>query len=330
MRVYSERGYIDWVSWKPLYEWEDEWARAWGTTVEPLPNNLHAKIRRHIRRLIHVVLPGKVWKYRVTDPDKLGVLIVMDAEGYYMIENRNIIPIYLDFSMDMVDAIHKATKDLPAFFVASVDIYDALRERGCTNVRYIAQCAPDIYYSDDIPHKFIDVIQIGRRNEVLHEYMLKYCGEHPDVEYVYQSEGASLHYNSTTRGDIGTLPGRNEFTDMMRRAHVSLVSSPRCDGCRDVFGGADLITARFYESAVFYCHMLGRYTENKETEGLNLASVCPCVKSYEEFATRLTEYLEASPEEYDWTMQRKFIHDNLASTRAGQIMNEIGCNSDED
>ncbi len=323
MRVYSERGYIDWVSWKPLYEWEDEWARAWGTEVIPLPNDLHVKLRRHIRQFIHKLFPARVWKYRITDPDKLGVLIVMDAEGYYMIENRNIIPIFLDFSLAMVDAVYRATGSLPVFFVASVDIYDALVERGSTNVRYIAQCAPDIYYSDEVPDKSVDVIQIGRRNSVLHEYMTRYCGDHPGVEYVFQSAGASLHYMSSTRGDIGTLPGREEFTDMMRRARISLVSSPRCDGCRDVFGGADLITARFYESAVFYCHMLGRYTENKETEGLNLAAVCPNVKSYEEFEAKLDEYLAVSPDEYDWSAQRSFIRANLASTRAEQILDAI-------
>ena len=324
LKVYSERGYVDHASWGAIYEWEDVWARTWGTEVIPLPNSLHVKLRRHIRWYIHKFLPHKVWKYSLSsDAENLGVLIIMDAEGYYMIEMKDIIPIYLDFSMDMVDTIIRATAELPAFFVASVDIYDAMIDRECKNVKYIAQCVPDMYYSDEIPDKDIDVIQIGRRNEVLHGFMMRYCDEHPDIEYIYRLNDGSYDYISTTRGNIGPLPGREEFVDMMRRARVSLVSSPKCDGCRDVFGGADLITARFYESAGFYCHMIGRYSDNKEAAGLNLESVCPNVKSYEEFESLLTGYLSADPDVYDWTIQRRFIQDNLASTRAGQIMEAL-------
>ena len=326
MKVYSERGYTSWASWLVLYEWEDIFARKWDTTVIPLSNGIGAKLRRHIRPILAKANPGRVWKYSAADPAKTGVLIIMDADGYYMLPTKNIIPIYLDFSMKMIDPIIRATADLPAFFVASMDIYDEMKKRGAENVHFIPQCVSDQYYSGEVPAKDIDVIQIGRRNPVLHEYMLKYCESHPGTEYIYQSEGASLSYISTTRGDIGRFEGREGFVDMMRRSKVSLVSTPRSDGCRDVFGGADLVTARFYESAVFYCRMIGRYTQNRETDYINLSSVCPCVGSYEEFEQTLDSYLskEISSDAEALSAYRAFIEANLASVRAEEILRATG------
>ena len=314
MKVYSERGYITWPSWDVLFEWEDIWAKEWGTTVESLTNNLFDKISRRLKRYTKKLFPKKVWKYKITDPDKMGVLIIMDAEGYYMIPTRNIIPIYLDFARNMIDEIMEATRDLPAFFVASKDIYNEMKSKGCQNVYFIHQCVSDQYYTQEVPDKDIDVIQIGRKNPVMHQYMLDYCKEHTDVEYIYQSENASLNYTSTTRGDIGKLPGRPEFVDMMRRARVSIVSTPKCDNSRNVFGGADLVTARFYESAVFYCHLIGRYTDNEETRELELNKICPNIKDYEEFKATMDQYL--SGKEIDKDIYSTFINKHLASTRA--------------
>ena len=318
MKVYSERGYINWVSWGAIFEWEDSFAKEWGTEVECIRNNFFDRIARRLKFYIHKLFPKVVFsKYRITDESKMGVLIIMDAEGYYMIPTGNIIPIYLDFSRDMVDTILKATEDLPAFFVASKDIYNDLKERGCRNVYFISQCVSDQYYSDTVPEKKLDVVQIGRKNPVLHEYMLRYSKEHPGVEYIYQSADASLSYISTTRGNIGSLEGRTDFLDVLRSARVSLVSSPKCDGSRDVFGGADLITARFYESAVMYCHMIGRYTDNEESRELELDKVCPNVRDYSEFEALVDRYLDDT--DYDWKAYREFIMRNLASARAGYI-----------
>lgn len=317
MKVYSEREYLTVVSWAVLYEWEDCFAKEWNTEVIPLKNGLIQKIERRVRRYYHEINPKHVWKYKISNLNEVGVLIIMDAEGYYMLPTENIIPIYLDFARSMIDTIITATKDLPAFFVASKDIYNEMKDKGCHNVYFIHQCVSDQYNTGDILEKDIDVIQIGRKNPVLHEYMLKYCEDHPDIEYIYQGQDASHEYISTTRGNIGTLPGRREFVDMMRRAKVSLVSTPKCDNCRNVFGGADLVTARFYESAVFRCRMIGRYTDNEETRELELEKVCPNVQDYNEFVTALEKYLDSSS--LSWNDYNDFISQNLASVRARYI-----------
>ncbi len=317
MKVYSERGYITWPSWDAIFEWEDVFAKEWGTEVQALPNTIIDKVKRRLYRALHKAIPGYIRKYKITDKDKMGVLIVMDAEGYYMLPTKNIIPIYLDFARNMIDEIITATRNLPAFFVASKDIYNEMKEKGCENVYFINQCASDQYYSDTVPEKDIDVVQIGRKNPLLHQYMLDYCKEHPEVEYIYQGQNASLSYVSTTRGDIGKLPGRKEFVDMMRRARVSIVSTPKCDNSRDVFGGADLVTARVYESTVFYCHLIGRYTDNEETRELELGKICPNIQDYDEFKTTMDQYL--SGKEIDKDLYCSFIDKHLASTRAKYI-----------
>ena len=96
--------------------------------------------------------------------------------------------------------------------------------------------------------------------------MMEYVAEHPDVEYVYQSNNGSLTYISTTRGNLGKFDKRNEYVELLKSCRISLVSTPGMDKSRTDFGNVDFFTPRFFESAAFYCHMLGRYIENKEAD----------------------------------------------------------------
>ena len=36
------------------------------------------------------------------------------------------------------------------------------------------------------PEKSIDIMQLGRKNEVLHKFALKLTKKYPEIEYVYQ------------------------------------------------------------------------------------------------------------------------------------------------
>lgn len=107
------------------------------------------------------------------------------------------------------------------------------------------------------------MIQFGRKNPVLHSYMLKYCKLYPNVEYVYQTSDGSLTYTSTTRGNIGKFDNRPEYMQMIAKSKVSLVSTLGIDKSKNM-GGIDFFTPRFYESAAYYCHLIGRYTMNDE------------------------------------------------------------------
>ena len=90
----------------------------------------------------------------------------------------------------------------------------------------------DRYFSPNFEkyrRKTIDVIRIGRRDPLLHEYMLRYANEHKDIEYVYSPEGKYSDYLSTTRGNIGEIDSRDNFINTLASAKVSLVSPPGMD-----------------------------------------------------------------------------------------------------
>lgn len=150
---------------------------------------------------------------------------------------------------------------------------------------------------------------------------LEYCKKRCGTEYVYQTEDGSLTYVSTTRGNLGKFDHREEYFQLMSSCRVSLVSSPGIDHFRD-FGGIDFITPRFYESAVNYCYMIGRYTDNEESRSIGITNVCPCIENYSEFETLLENYLNKKTFEPKEVFD-EFIKMNVTSERAKMIMETV-------
>ena len=68
-------------------------------------------------------------------------------------------------------------------------VYKELKKRNCRNVFFFPLSISDKYVSGNINSKTIDVIQFGRKNRKLHEYMLRICKKNPDIEYIYQISG---------------------------------------------------------------------------------------------------------------------------------------------
>ena len=218
----------------------------------------------------------------------------------------------------MIPVIAKKTKLLPFFFVTSVDIYDLLKNYGAKNVIYLPLSISDMYFSDIVPTKKIDVIQFGRKNPVLHGWMMEYVTAHPEVEYVYQSNNGSLTYISTTRGNLGKFDERKEYIDLLKSCRISLVSTPGMDKSRTDFGNVDFFTPRFFESAAFYCHMIGRYAENNEADFLKIHSVCFNVKTKVEFFDSMDKMLKL-PNEINVCKYKEFLDSNFTSKRADLI-----------
>lgn len=323
VNVLSERAYRRWPSFDVVFEWEDVIASELKAQIITFEGGLPGKVIRLIKKCWLKMNQRANAKYRITNIAECKLLWVMAANVYRTLPTRNIIPIFLDFPVSMVDPIIEATSSLPVFFVTCKDIYNILIEKGVKKVRFMPLSISDKYFTEEVPEKTVDVIQFGRKNSVLHEYMLKYCEAHPTVDYVYQSGDGTLTYESTTRGNVGKYDTRKEYVEMIKSCRVSLVSTPGCDkGRSGEFGAIDFVTPRFFESAAFYCHMVGRYTENEETEEMELSTVCPNVKSYEEFERLMDSYLGAK--DWDWKVQQEWTRRNLTSKRANFIQNEIG------
>ena len=260
IQIMTERSYQNWPSWGVVYEWEDVMADVLDAELLDLHTGFFGKAARAVRKVYRKSGLKGHFSYDSRRPVRL--VWVMDARIYKEYTYPNFIPIFLDFSIDMVDEIFEATKNLPFFWVTCISIYEKLKEK-TTKVHYIPLSISDKWISQTVKVKDIDVIQFGRKNAILHEYMLNYCKSHPNVEYVFQTSDGSLTYTSTIRGNMGRFDTRVEYMKMISRSRVSLVSTPAIDSGKD-FGGIDFFTPRFYESAAQYCHLIGRYTDNSD------------------------------------------------------------------
>lgn len=315
--IVSDRAYNNAAYWHVVHEWEDVFAEYFELKFNR--SNLEMFMRKHPLKFKHLVIGPRNFK---NDGKEIKLCFVLDAKNYKLYTQKNNIPIFLDFPYFLIDRMIKATKKIPLFYVTCYDIYKEMLNRNCKNVRFIPLSISDKYYTEQIPSKIHDVIQFGRKNEVLHNYMLKYSNSHANVDYIYQKDGKKLTYYSTKNGDLGCFAGRKMYFELLAKCKVSLVSSPGIDGTRDFGGGIDFITPRFYESAVNYCYMLGRYAENEEAEMLKIASVCENIKSYEQFEKCLDEYLVSTSflkkQEFE-----EFLKSNMTRVRCETIKNDI-------
>lgn len=325
--IVSERLYRQQAFWYVVYEWEDIFSQEFELICKK--NSFQQFLRKAETFLLY--RQSSFFRYvlhKITsssfgfDEKKCNFVFIMNSNEYRLYTKKDYIPIFLDFYASDVDEIIKATEKLPLFYVTSYDVFKIMKQKGCKNVKYIPLSISDKYVNSEENKKTIDVIQFGRKNKILHEYMLKYCDSHKDVNYVYQTDGEKLTYYSTQNGDIGTFETRAEYFDLMSQCKVSLVSSPAVDGGRDFGEGIDFITPRFYESAANYCYMVGRYTENDETRNLKISTVCDNIKDYQQFEQCLDRYLSddefLKKREYE-----EFLENNKTSKRVETIKNDL-------
>jgi len=318
-RLVSERRYHHAMAFEVVKEWEDVFCKKLNTGIICLHMNFFIKAWN---RLILYYIPFTASKRRW----RIG--FVWSAGSDRMFRMRNVIPIYIDFHPRIMDKLAHDTRKLPCYFVPSMEFAGMLNEKsGKNNCFFLPQSVPDKYIPKVNVEKTIDVIQIGRKNKVLHEYMLRYCEKNPGVNYVYMSDVEKFQYISTTNGRMGSIDTREEFIDTLRRARISLVSSPgRDNSSRRYDESVDFFTARFYESVAARCFLVGRYTENRECEYLGIKDVCYNANSYEEFEKAIAEYLVKDIGDVEETYMQ-FLNNNSTSKqfeRVMQVMREKG------
>lgn len=318
-KIASHRSYEKWPSWYVVYEWEDIISKCLGWEIELIEgNSLSYRIKRKYKSLRYRFLHHPSFDY--VDLSEMRILFIMSAGSYYQSISQNIIPIFLDFPEAMVDIIALRTKKLPFYFVTSVDIFNKLKNAGSGNVVYMPLSISDNYYTKTVPKKRFDVIQFGRKNPMLHQWMMEYCRLNSNVDYIYQSSNGSLTYTSTKNGNLGLFDTRKEYMELMSSCRISLVSTPSMDNSRVDFGSVDFFTPRFFESAVFYCHMIGRYAENEEADKLKIHDICHNAKDKEDFFVAIEKCL-ALPNEINVDKYDDFLQINLTSKRAAFIKN---------
>ena len=135
-----------------------------------------------------------------------------------------------------------------------------------------------------------------------------------------------MGYSSTLYGDLEEVVGRQAYIELLKKSKISLVSTPGHDGERHSGMVVDCFTPRFYEGAISWCYLVGRYVHNEEAERLKINMVCDHVETYDEFEDYMTEYINSK-----WFLKKEnyetFIGENVTSKRAEvlkQIMSKKG------
>jgi hypothetical protein len=324
--IITTREIEKWPSHQVLYEYEDIFCNELDVGLENLTKHEYRGLESRIIRK----LPSKIFNYRfykLNGYDKnCSIIFMMNPYMSRHCRNKHVIPIFIDVWYRDIEMVVNITKELELFFVISYDIYNALKDRDANSrVQYLPLSISDKWVSDlqkKISKKSIDVIQYGRRSEILHNYMLTYVEKHKTVEYVYQiPKNDRLFYYSTTKGELGEIDTRDKFMTLLEMCRVSLVSATGYDGSRDT-DEIFTVPARFYEGAVNYCYMIGRYPDNQDFNTLNISSVCDNVNSYGEFESLMERYLNEKSflKEIEY---KKFIEDNVTSKRVKTVLDYL-------
>ena len=289
MNILSLRKYQKVFFNQIMYEWEDDIS---------LGLKMDVKKPSIICYAISKFLDKRNFFHRMTriirQDNKKNLAFLMFPFSYSNFCPYSIVPIFLDTFEKYVEEVKNAIKNIDVVVFTNYEMY--LEQKNYypnKKIFYIPLGIATRWVSEDVPNKKIDVVQVGRPNSKLHEWMLQYCKKNPKVEYVYRDTLESQEYISTTRGKIGMCSTREEYIDLLKSSKISLVSTPGADD-KSRTGKYDFFTPRFFESACCYCKMLGRYSNNAEAEYLHIDQVCDNVDSYEEFELKLSIALSTS------------------------------------
>ncbi|PTQ85940.1 hypothetical protein C8U37_10243 [Trichococcus patagoniensis] len=301
-----------------VYEWEDQIARIEKVPIVNVDNiSVTERSDRNIfERIYSFVINKKQFnKLDKTKPIYFAFLTLVNDVLY--VQNKNCIPVFIDVWNDRIDYVRKKMSNGTPFFVTSLDVYEKLKGASeKLDVYYLPLSVSDIWKSDLIPKKTIDLVQVGRKNEVLHNFALEYIKTHPTLEYVYSGKNGTtgdLKYFSTTRGEIGAINTRKDYMDLLKNSHICLLSSPGVDSSRKNAEDIDFPTPRFYETAASYCIMLTRHSNHKEFEIQGIDSICYSINSYEQFSA-IMDRIGAGEIEVDTKKYGNFIEKHLTST----------------
>lgn len=328
-RVITTRDVEMWPSHQILYEYEDIFSKELGIPLDRITEKEYYSMKaRIIRRLPPRISKYKFYLLHHSPNENRSIAFIMDLNKtrFY---RKNVIPIFVDVWRNELSAILNITKELDLFFVVSKDIHNEIKRLNPkSNVAYLPLSISDKWVCnmrEKMDSKCVDVIQFGRRSEVLHQYMLDYLKKHGNVEYVYQvPKNSHFYYYSTTKGELGEMDTRDKFMALLGKCKISLVSATGYDGSRDT-GQIYTVPARFYESAVNYCYMIGRYPNNQDFKMLNISSVCDNVTSYNQFEYLMDKYLSQKSFQKQ-TEYVRFIQNNVTSRRVRTVLDCLANN----
>ena len=300
----SEKYGIQLVNVKKLSAWDDQ-----------------TSVLKKVRNKIDLWVPFR--KCNPNRPFALAILTVNKDVLYF--QRKNCVPVFCDIWNNNLDFVAKKMRLGALFFVTSMDVYERLKQLDSRlNIRYIPLSVSDKWVANQTNKNSNRIIQVGRKNTLLHEWALQYVKENPKIEYVYTSYNVTmgnLEYVNTEGKVIGTAETRKEYINLLSSARISLVSSPGIDTEDVTRLGISFPTPRFYESVAVGCEMIGRYADNQEFKKQKIGMVCPNIASYEEFKENADRIFEGN---YNNEVQRQeFIQMHKTSTWIQELLEQI-------
>ncbi|MFH0734326.1 MAG: hypothetical protein V1773_05915 [bacterium] len=318
--VVTCREYVKHPSYHIVFEWEDVFKELLNVNFES--KNILKQF--YFNKFTGGLLSNlKTKKFAIKD--ELKILFLMNATyARYMFDKGSYLPIIIDFWKQDESFLTSFPKDT-FFLINNLEGVNLLRSKGFTKCFYFPLSISDKYLNKTIPPKTIDVIQIGRKNQMLTNYMQKFLIENPNIEYLEQKFiDNKFYYVSSKSNKLFDANDRKKYMELVGKSKISLVSSPGCDSI-DRTGGFDPLTPRFLESAIQYCSMLGRYSNNDDFNNLKISSVCENIKSYEQFEFSLSKRLKEDFEQKE--VYDTFINNNLTSKRVAELKKLLEINS---
>lgn len=291
--IYSLRDIKKEVFRDVVYEWEDDISVLENIPVVNIKNNIGMqgfglKIRQRIDRNV------KFHRLDTSKPVYVAFITVLSDLLYF--NSKNCIPIFLDIALSNIGYIlKKFTSDSP-FCITIYDFYKALElSNSDINYYYMPLMISDRWKDTFLNSRPFDLIQVGRKNEILHKYALEFVNKFPQYNYVYSDNLGTLgelYYFSTSNGEIGSADTREQYMDLLKKSKICVLSSPGIDNPKPWLKGMDFPTPRFYEAAISGCSLLGRISTHEEFSIQKVSEVVVNVSSYEEFEQNALEMLE--------------------------------------
>ncbi len=317
--IKSNRKFQNWPSWDIIHEWEDI-----------LSEHFNAKIYKgDIILNILMLIPVKKIRIKLCDNYIFSRKLNKETVSFHMVPLKsaalvpeNDVPIVLDVWGDVnIDIINKAYSKSKIVYLTSLEVLNFLKGKVNFVMKHFPVTLPDQYYlgsaktqenQELIARKDIDILQIGRGNDVLDKWVKQYLIDYPETHYVYQELiGDKIFMKSNQFGILSERKNRADYFDLLRRAKVSPYSSAGIDAGFERTSGFNALTPRLLECMSQFNYVIARYADNEEYAPVK-DFIINC-DTYEIFRSNLNRYLTKGDDDF-FAKTDEFLKKNLTSS----------------
>lgn len=318
-QIDSIRNFEQYPSYLILYELEDDIANA-----QNIPVHLLSKWKYLFGKLVFKSVSNIIIK-RATPPGFIfSTMMTPDYHRLYL-NKTNVIPYIIDYWKRYDALFEKHFAHFPVVYISGLEVYEYLKAmRTKVKIKHLPLSISDRYMSlfEEQVIKDIDIINVGRKNKVMDEYIQQFLLKYPNTNYVHREmeNGENIYYSSI-HGRLGTLTAREDLLKILSRSKIAIVTSPGLDGGEQRTGGFNPVTPRVFEAAIGKCYMIGKYEKNSEYYSFDLDKLVEMPNSYIEFETIVQDKLMTPFNRTD--DYAAFLKANLNSVRITQLKRDL-------